>query len=643
MRRPQALALCALLLCGPGVAAGCGEDAPPAPQPVKAVSPLIALTPVEYNNTIRDLLGLPADADQWPELPAAVQALLPEVPDRKGIFGSKVKKQAAWPWSFNKETGVDGYEGMAAGQVASSYRIEQLNKAAIHYAGYALVSPIFFACDAKAWLSMAAAERKTCALSSVRRFAQRAWRRPMSAAELERLIAFFDKNWADGQPEAALMLTIAGVLQAPTFLFRPETGDKGAAVGTAVPLNDWEMASRLSYFLCDTMPDSELFAAAAAGKLSTRAQVQAQAERLLKSDRARAAVVRFHNQWLGTDKVYGISPARRAYGPVFGVDPTPPLDTTGDAQWPALLGPIRHSLKAETDRFIERIVFDDKGTLEALLTDNKGYVSSVTGPLYGVGDCPSGVPYPGGGPGKGGAACALDKGKVDTAPDKAIKVPFSLVAATYYDSSVTLHPAVFPADQRAGVLTLPSLLAVGAYPVHPSPIDRGLLVLGRLLCDDPGPPIPGAAAAAPPDTPGAKSTNRERTAAATKAPVCDTCHKRINPAGFAFEHYDSFGRWRKQDNGKDVDATGTLPVPGEDAITFTDGVDLARKLAGRPRVHHCYTTHLVRYATGVEVSASHAVLKELQKGFAADGDIKKLIVAITASDLFRYRRSGGAK
>ncbi len=632
--------LCALALV---LSAGCGEDAPPAPQPVKAVSPLIALTPTEYNNTIVDLLGLPADGDAWPELPAAVRALLPAAPDRKGIFGSKVKKAPAWPWSFNKETGVDGYTGMAAGQVASSYRVEQLNKAALHYAGYVLVSPLFFTCDAASWPTMPAAERKSCALASVRRFAQRAWRRAMSAAEIERLVAFFDKNWAAGEPEAAVMSTVAGVLQAPAFLFRPETGDKAAAVGTAVPLNDWEMASRLSYFLWDTMPDGELFAAAAAGRLSTREQVQAQAERMLKSGRARVAMVRFHNQWLGTDSVFGISPARRAYGPVFGIDPTPPLDTTGDAQWPAVLNSIRHSLKAETDRFIERIVFDGQGTLKALLTDNKGYVSTVTGPLYGVGQCPSGVPYPGGGPGKGGAACTLDKEKVDTAADKAIKVPFSLVAATYFDSSVTLHPAVFPADQRAGVLTLPALLAVGAYPVHPSPIDRGLMILGRLLCDDPGPPIPGAAAAAPPDTPAAKSTNRERTADATKAPVCATCHKRINPAGFAFEHYDSFGRWRKQDNGHDVDATGTLPVRGEAAITFTDGVDLARKLAERPRVHHCYTTHLVRYATGVEVSAGHGALKELQRDFAGHGDIKKLIVAITGSDLFRYRRRGAGQ
>ena len=133
------------------------------------------------------------------------------------------------------------------------------------------------------------------------------------------------------------------------------------------------------------------------------------------------------------------------------------LDTTGDEDWPATLAPVRYSLAVETELFIEHTLFDGAGTFTALLTDNHGYMSAQTAPIYG--DGASQLP-----------------GEMETRR-------FTYIAAsTPRQATITLYPAEFPADQRAGVLTLPSILALGAYAVQPGPILRGKRILERLVC-----------------------------------------------------------------------------------------------------------------------------------------------------------------
>ena len=132
-----------------------------------------------------------------------------------------------------------------------------------------------------------AAEQKRCAWASIERFAVRAWRRPLDAEERERIETFWRTNLAAGPANEAVALTVAGILQAPAFHFRLERGD--APGGRPTP---WELATRLSYFLWDSMPDAELFAAAVAGELATRAGVERQVRRMLddpKANRERTA------------------------------------------------------------------------------------------------------------------------------------------------------------------------------------------------------------------------------------------------------------------------------------------------------------------------------------------------------------------
>ena len=597
---------------------GCSSDANkpvptahPTPTPEAA---FIALTPTEYNNTIRDLLGMPNDPAAWPDAPAIAEQLLPKQGEKSGIFGIESVEPTVWPWSFPDEMGLDGFEGMADGQASSPYSVEELQQAAAHFASFALVSPTFFTCDG--WSALAAAEQATCGGSSVERFAQQAWRRPLSADERGRLQTFWESALQEGTPEEAVVLTVAGLLQAPAFLFRIEHGDVENMQGDAIPLTGWEMASRLSYFLWDSMPDAALFEAAQDGELSTVDQVKAQAERMLDDPRARTTVVHFHDQWLGTTAIQRISPARRVYGPLYGLAPTPPLDTTGDGEWPSVLGPVRHSMQAETQLFIERTVFDGAGTLKALLTDNHGYMSSFTQPLYGD--------------------------EATLLPGPTVDWKYGLVSSSIGgQAELTLYPTEFPADQRAGVLTLPSVLALGAYAVHPAPVIRGKHILERLACQTFGAPPPEAEASAPPDTEDAEATNRQRTEMATSSDACAACHNTLNPPGFAFEHFDAMGVWRATDNGFDVDASGSFTLMHGETFTFTDGVDLAHQLAESAQVRQCYVLHWARYATGVHLTADHTGLSSLQDQFQHSVPVQKLIVAITGSDLFRYRHAGG--
>ena len=569
-------------------------------------TPPLALTPAEYNNTIADLLAFPRDGEEWPDRSALADRLSPRRTASKGVF-LPPPPPPVWPWRFPAEPGSEGFEGIVQGQSPSSYQVEELHLAAMHFASFALESPTFFTCAN--WASLATTEQDACAWSSIERFARRAYRRPLRPDERARLEAFWQANLGAYPRDEAVALSVAGVLQAPSFHFRVEPG-KGDV--TAQP-SRWELATRLSYFLWDSMPDEALFAAAESGELATAEEIERQARRMLDDPKARLAVVHFHHQWLGTDQVLLVAPARRAFGPLFGLAPELETARDDDVKWPAVMGPVRHSMKLETELFVERTIFDGAGTFSALMTDNHGYMSDATKPIYGAG------------------ATRIEDGPTVTRPIEIV------VASIGRQQDLTLYPAEFPRSERAGVLTLPSVLALGAYAVQPGPILRGKRVLERIACMELGLPIQGAEAALPPDTLTAESTNRERTATATSPALCNTCHRMINPPGFAFEHYDAVGKWRAEDNGQPVDASGTLALTGGEEISFTDGIDFARQLANSGRVRDCYVEHWTRYALGTQLGDTTPGLETLQQGFRDDDSIKELLVSTASSDLFRMR------
>ena len=567
----------------------------------------LALTPTEYNNTIADLLGYPRDGERWPKRPPVADRISPRRAASKGVF-SPPPPPDPWPWPFPDEPGADGFEGIVQGQSPSSYQVEELHLAAMHFGSFALFSPNFLTCPT--WAELPATEREACARKSILRFAERAWRRPLRNDERERIKAFWQTQLAAEPIDEAVALTVAGILQAPAFHFKLAPGPSDAAT-----LDPWQLATRLSYFLWDSMPDEELLRAAGAGELDTPEGLERQAERMLDDAKARPAVVHFHHQWLGTEQVLLIAPARRAFGPRFGLSTTLHNARDDDTRWPSIVGPIRHSMRLETELFVEEAIFNRAGTFTELLTGNHGYVSRSTRPIYGEGTTPD-----------------------DERTAVTRKIEY-VTASVGRKKPLTLYPVVLDPEQRAGVLTLPSVMAIGAYAVQPGPIPRGVRILERIACMDLGDPIEGVESALPPDTLGAPSTNRERTAAATAPTECNSCHRRINPAGFAFEHYDAMGAWRAEDNGQPVDASGSLRLPGAEVLEFADGVEFAHELAASRRVRDCYALHWTRYALGSHLERNAPGLEPIKRRFRENDSVKELLVSIAASDLFRSREA----
>lgn len=214
-----------------------------------------------------------------------------------------------------------------------------------------------------------------CADTFIQRFGQRAFRRPLDADERTALRALFDSEQSSGGFEAGIRGVLTAMLAAPQFLYRAEADAKG---GKPVRLDAYAVATRLSYFLTGSMPDAELFAAAEAGRLSDRAEVSKQAERLLGTARARARVREFFGQWLQLQDLDELSRDPQAF-PGWQTD-------TGKA------------LLEEAQTFGERLVFDERADFKTLVAGTFSYRSEATAKFYGgpsaAGSTPTKVSLP---------------------------------------------------------------------------------------------------------------------------------------------------------------------------------------------------------------------------------------------------------
>lgn len=289
-------------------------------------SPLVRLSSVEYKNTLKDLFPKVAVSGVDLTLPGEVQS--------------------------------DGFLNTAEAQAPSAAVIEA-------FAGNAAAVAKVAASDLTKLLPCTAAnatEEASCGTKFIETFGKQAFRRPLTSGEKTRFGAFFkDAHGKWGFAVAVRMVTEA-FLQSPTFLYRLEAGGKTVTGGIA--LDSYEMASRLSYLLTDSMPDGELMAAADAGKLSTVAGVQEQARRLMKTDQAHQAVASFHAQWLRFEKMDKLAKAADVY-PTFNAT-------------------MATALKDATTRYVDRMFWDEGHTLQSFLTDNHAYVNSTLAPIYGT-------------------------------------------------------------------------------------------------------------------------------------------------------------------------------------------------------------------------------------------------------------------
>ncbi len=213
--------------------------------------------------------------------------------------------------------------------------------------------------DVAALVQCDVATGETCAREFITSLCTRAWRRPCSGAEADELVGV----WASGDDFAdGVKRVIEVVLQSADFLYRPEVGDIAAEADGVVPLDSWEMATRLSYLLWGSMPDDALFAAAAADSLRDVDGITAQIDRMLEHPRAAAQIVWFHEQWLGITAIESTAKDPMLF-PEFAT--------------------ARLAMRTEAARFVEAVVLGG-GDLGELLGSPTTYVNDELAAFYGL-------------------------------------------------------------------------------------------------------------------------------------------------------------------------------------------------------------------------------------------------------------------
>jgi hypothetical protein len=200
------------------------------------------------------------------------------------------------------------------------------------------------------------------------------------------------------------------------------------------------------------------------------------------------------------------------------------------------------------------------------------------------------------------------------------------------------YGVVHGAPGEVGLLTQPALLSMLAHSDQSGPVQRGVFVRQQILCN-PVPPPPANFNPVAPD-PDPSLTTRERFAVHTQNAACSGCHQLIDGTGFGFENYDQLGRYRTEENGLPVDASGEMLAMGDGLDgPFTGVEEVSKRIAASQRAQNCLATNWYRYAMGrIETEADGCSLIDVQKKFVASGgQFKELLVALTQTDAFRYR------
>ena len=443
-----------------------------------------------------------------------------------------------------------------------------------------------------------------------RPLATRAFRRPATELEVDRLASLVANAFADGRRwEQAVQLGVQAVLVSPHFLFRIERDPDDVRPGEPARLSDYELASRLSYFLWSSMPDGELLDLAAADRLHEPAVLDAQIERMLADDRAAALVEGFFGQWLNLRLLADFQPDGNRFRPFWN-------------------DKLRASFRRETEMLCETVVRDNLD-VRTFLTADFTFVNPRLAEFYDI-------PWDGK-TGDGMAAFYADglPGYIKDRTDK-LKKEQRRRTFPYPDEDEWVRVDL-PANRR-GVLTHGSVLALTSNPTATSPVKRGKWILDNVLGTPPPP--------APPNVPALEDTQhanedlslREALAKHREDPGCASCHAAMDPLGFAFENFDAVGRWRDRDGRFAVDASGELP----DGATFDGAVELTAVLEGRGDQ---FVTHLTRqlmtYALGrgLEWYDRCAVDAVAAAAEADDFRFRSLVRGVVLSDPFQKRRA----
>jgi hypothetical protein len=568
------------------------------------------LNRVEYRNTVRDLTGV--DFDTSSEFPPDDSGYgFDNIGDAMSMSPLLMEKYLNAARAIVKKAVPDGPPDGKKGR--SKYRRVFIKGAAPE----------------------GSAARETYAREILRAFVRRAYRRPADDRTVKRLneIAKGVYSLPDQSFETGISSAMVAVLASPRFLFRAE---EPATSDDAHPLVDeFTLASRLSYFLWSTMPDDELLQLAERGEL--RANLQAQVDRMLNDERSEALAENFAGQWLRARDITHID-----------IDPLASLgrqdellelqarfirareererrekagepryagtkdDPDGEQRWQEreklraefrrlrAIGEmfddkLRRAMRDETHECFNYVVHEDRDVMELVDCDYT-FLNETLAKHYGI----EGV--------KGDEMRRVD----------------------------------LPADSvRGGVLTQGTTLAVTSNPNRTSPVKRGLFILDNILgAPAPPPPPPNISTLESAETgiTGRPPTVRELMVKHREEPLCASCHARMDPLGLALENFNAMGMWRDKEHEQPIDASGTLQT-GE----TIDGIrELKAVLKDKHRLdfYRCLTEKLLTYALGrgLEYYDERTVDTIVERLDREQGRFSAMLVGIIESPPFQRQR-----
>lgn len=532
------------------IESACGDGVDPGPTPIRR------LNRTQYAATIRDLIGVHFNAGH--DLPA-------------------------------DGAGGEGFDNAAETLFLSPVHAERYLEAAREVLDYAAKDG-----DARQRLLAAVPDERTSARQAARitleRFAERAFRRPVDSHEIDRFEALYHIAAERGETyESAVFYAMQAVLISPHFLFLVEEPNRTDRMKR---INDYELASRLSYFLWSSMPDRELLDLAEAGVLHHQDVLKQQIERMLSEPlfehmkrrernnfedmKSHEFAVSFISQWLGTRELgLDIRPDRERFKGYNDI-----LET---------------AMRYEPVVFFQRLLTEDLSLLN-LIDSDFTYASHSLARHYEL----------------------EDHLEVKNQQLNFLKLPRNSL--------------------RGGVLTMAGPLAVSSLPHRTSPVLRGKWVLETLLGAPPPPAPPNVPELPENEEHTQPRTVRERLDQHRENPACASCHDRIDPIGFGLENFDVTGRWRDKDAGQPIDASGVLP----NGQTFEGAEELKEILMERKDdVMRHLASKMLSYALGRGlVIEDHCTIERIVEQLKAnDYSAQTLIYEIVSSVPFRYHQA----
>jgi len=413
------------------------------------------------------------------------------------------------------------------------------------------------------------------AREALRTMATRAFRRPVAEEELNGFVRIVEAELKAGEKfPSAMKAGMAAILCSKGFIFLAE-GDSDTMRQT---LNDWEVASRLSYLLWSTMPDRELFALAEAGKLRDKTELAKQVERMLADPRSKRFTDAFSSQWLRLRKVGMFPPDKMLY---------PDYDKNLEA-----------CMIDETRAFFREVLVGGF-TLREFLDSDWTMANNRLAQYYGL--------------------------PADGLPSDS----FQRVSFT-------------PENHRGGLLTQAAILSLTSDGTRHRPVHRGVWVMEAIFGKSPPPPPANVEPIEPNPVTSPKATLRMKLEAHIHDANCAACHAKIDPLGLAFENYDAVGRWRTTEKTEGTGADPSVNPGGKfpDGRTYQNAAEFKKLLlADVDTFSHTFIEKLSSYALRRAMSFDdREQLKAIAAASkAADYRVKDILTALVTSDLFQKR------